>query len=203
VRFGKPTCRFAGSTGLGRSGLPTPLAGSSSVSIRKGGDVRNRSSNHGTRSRWATVAGLGQFHWFFGNVYEAVVDLPQLLVDAQPHRVPRLLGAGSPLRYYVPAAPVTLVATVVALVDSWRSAYLVKIVNLRLLRAGTPISAAEGRSLVRTWQRGNVVRLLLLGIAAWALRRTAHRAPARRTVEAALHAYPQAQLRDAVRNLSR
>jgi hypothetical protein len=53
------------------------------------------------------------------------------------------------------------------------TAYLVKIVNLRLLRAGTPIDAAEGRGLVRTWQRGNVVRLLLLGIAALALRRTA------------------------------
>jgi Domain of unknown function (DUF1772) len=175
-------------------GLPTPLAGSSSVSIRKGGDVRNRLSNRGTKSRWAAVAGLGQIHWFFGNVYEAVVDVPQLLVDAQPNRVPRLLGAGSPLRYYVPAAPVTLVATVVALVGSWRSggdrtmiataaastagaaavtAYLVKIVNLRLLGGGTPISAAEGRSLVSTWQRGNLVRLLLLGIAALALRRTA------------------------------
>jgi hypothetical protein len=83
--------------------------------------MRNRSSSRGTQPRalWAAVAGLGQLHWFFGNVYEAVVDMPQLLVDAQPNRAPRLLGVGSPLRYYLPAAPVTFVATVVALMDSW------------------------------------------------------------------------------------
>lgn len=158
--------------------------------------MRNRSSCRGMQPRapWATVAGLGQLHWFFGNVYEAVVDIPQLLVDAHPNRAPRLLGAGSPLRYYLPAAPATLVATVVSLRDGWQSgadrrliataaastacaaaltAYLVKTVNLRLLHSSEPLSAAEGRSLVRSWQRGNLVRLLLLGVAAWAVRQTA------------------------------
>jgi hypothetical protein len=72
------------------------------------------------RALWAAVASLGQLHWFFGNVYEAAVDMPQLLADAHPNRAPCLLGSGSPLRYYLPAAPVTLVATVAALIDSWR-----------------------------------------------------------------------------------
>jgi hypothetical protein len=167
-----------------------------SISVWDGGDMQNRSSSRGMHPRalWATVAGLGQLHWFFGNVYEAVVDMPQLLVDAQSNRAPGLLGAGSPLRYYLPAAPVTLVATAAALIDSWRSGgdrrviataaastvcagaltgYLVKSVNLPLLHSGKPLSATEGRSLVRTWQRGNLVRLLLLGVAGWALRQTA------------------------------
>jgi len=44
------------------------------------------------------VASLGQLHWFFGNVYEAAVDMPQLLADAHPNRAPCLLGSGSLLR---------------------------------------------------------------------------------------------------------
>jgi hypothetical protein len=158
--------------------------------------MQNHSSSRAVQPRalWAAVAGLGQVHWLFGNVYEAVVDMPQLLVDAQPNRQPRLLGAGSPLRYYLPAAPVILAATGAALVDSWRSggdrrvittaaastaaaaaltAYLVRTVNLRLLRSGKPVSATECRRLVRTWHRGNLVRLLVLAVAAWATRQAA------------------------------
>ena len=84
--------------------------------------MQNRSSSQAVRPRprWAAVAALGQLQWFLGNVYEAVVDVPQLLVDAHPNREPRLLGPGSPARYYLPAAPVTLVATVAVLIDSWR-----------------------------------------------------------------------------------
>ncbi|MBB5953873.1 hypothetical protein FHS29_000443 [Saccharothrix tamanrassetensis] len=153
--------------------------------------MRNRSSNKTTRGRWAAVAGVGQAQWFFGNVYEAVVDMPQLLADAQPDRKPGLLGAGSPLRYYLPVAPVTLVATAAALVGSRRSggdrgaiataaagtasavaltAYLARTVNLRLLRGGKPLDAIERRNLVRTWHRGNLVRLTALTAAAWGLR---------------------------------
>ena len=145
------------------------------------------------RAPWAAVASLGQLHWFFGNVYEAAVDMPQLLADAHPNRAPRLLGSGSPLRYYLPAAPVTLVATVAALIDSWRrggdrrviataaastagagalTGYLVKAVNLRLLHSEKPLSATESRKLVRTWHRGNLVRLTFLGVAGWALRQS-------------------------------
>jgi hypothetical protein len=163
------------------------------------GDMQKRSRCRAMQPRalWAAVAGFGQVHWFFGNVYEAVVDMPQLLADAQQNREPRLLGAGSPLRYYIPTAPVTLVATAAALIDSWRSggdrrvittaaastasaaaltAYLVRTVNLRLLRGGKPVSATECRRLVRSWHRGNLVRLLVLAVAAWALRQAAQTA---------------------------
>jgi hypothetical protein len=163
--------------------------------------MQNRSSSRAVRQRrlWAAIAGLGQLQWFFGNVYEAAVDMPQLLANAHPSREPRLLGAGSPLRYYLPAAPATLVATVAALIDSWRSggdrrviataaastasataltAYLVRTVNLRLLHSGMPLSATECRGLRRTWHRGNLVRLLLLGIAVCTLRQAARTAAA-------------------------
>ena len=141
--------------------------------------------------RWAMLAGLGQLHWFLGNVYEAMVDMPRLLVDAHPNREPRLLGVGSPLRYYLPVAPITLVATVVTLVDSWRSgddkrviataavstaaaaaltAYLVRTVNVQLLTSGEPLTPTEGSRLVGIWHRGNLVRLLALTVAAWTLR---------------------------------
>ncbi|MGX9791236.1 hypothetical protein [Mycobacterium sp. MMS18-G62] len=144
------------------------------------------------RGRWVAVARLGQLHWILGNVYEAVVDVPSLLADAHPNREPGLLSAGSPLRYYLPAAPITFVATGVALADDWRSggdrrltataaagtasaaaltAYLVRTVNLRLLKSPTPLTATERRALITTWHRGNLVRLAALAVAAWGLRR--------------------------------
>jgi hypothetical protein len=138
----------------------------------------------------AAVARLGQVHWFFGNVYEATVDMPRLLADARSNRVPQLLGAGSPLRYYLPVAPVTLAATAATLIDSWRSGgdrraiitatastasataltvYLVRTVNLRLLQSNEPLSVTERRRLVKTFHRGNLLRLLALAVAMWAL----------------------------------
>ncbi|MCE7002537.1 DUF1772 domain-containing protein [Kibdelosporangium philippinense] len=141
------------------------------------------------------VARLGQVHWLFGNVYEAAVDVPRLLTDARSNRPPKLLGAGSPLRYYLPA-PATLAATAITLVNSWRSggdkrvivaaaastasataltAYLVRTVVLQLLHSNEPLSATETRALLRTWHRGNLVRLLALAIAMWALRQDSRR----------------------------
>jgi hypothetical protein len=59
-------------------------------------------SNHSGRprrqTRWATAAELGRLQWLGGNLYEAAVNMPRLLVDAQPNRRPGLLAAGSPLR---------------------------------------------------------------------------------------------------------
>lgn len=138
------------------------------------------------------MAELGQAHWLAGNVYEAMVDMPRLLADARPNREPGLLAAGSPLRYYLPVAPVTLAATATSLVGSWRSGgdrraiataavgtasaaaltgYLVRVVNVRLLGSGNPLSVTERDQLVRTWHRGNLARLLVLAVAAGALRR--------------------------------
>jgi Domain of unknown function (DUF1772) len=138
-----------------------------------------------------TVARLGQAHWFFGNLYEGAVGMPQLLADAQRQRPPRLLGPGSPIRYYAPVAPLTVVTTTAVLVDGWRSggnrrmittaatgmasalglsAYLIRTVNLRLLRTGEPLSAADRRRLVTRWHRVNMIRLVALAVAAAALR---------------------------------
>ncbi|MBB4933425.1 hypothetical protein F4561_004245 [Lipingzhangella halophila] len=146
------------------------------------------------RPSWHALAQYGQAHWFFGNLYEAMVDMPRLLVDARPRRAPRLLGAGSPVRYYAPAVPLTFGATAAALADSWRSggdrraivaaalgtawatvlsAYLVRTVNLRLLRGEAPLSAAEAHALARNWHLVNLVRLAALLLAAEALRRAA------------------------------
>ncbi|MEU4449668.1 anthrone oxygenase family protein [Actinosynnema sp. NPDC050801] len=156
----------------------------------------------GLRLPWAALARLGHAHWFSGNLYEAVVDVPGLLADARPHREPRLLGPGSPLRYYAPAAPVTVVATGVTLVESWRNGgdrravatsavgtlvaagltgYLVKAVNLRLLRDDEPLGDDERRRLMRTWHRGNLLRLVALAVTAAATRRATRSTQSRST----------------------
>jgi hypothetical protein len=71
-----------------------------------------------------TIAQLGYAHWFFGNLYEAIVKVPDRLVsDQEPGaagtHVTALLGPGSPLRYYLPGAPVTFAATLAALATGW------------------------------------------------------------------------------------
>lgn len=151
-----------------------------------------------TPSRWLTVARLGTAHWFFGNLYEALVGVPELLLDAQDQRPPGLLGPGSPLRYYAPAAPITFGATALALVADRRaggdrtpiavaatsttaavalSTYLIARFNTRLLRPAAPLSPTERRRLVRSWHRTNALRLVALGVASEALRRMALSAP--------------------------
>jgi hypothetical protein len=70
-------------------------------------------------SCWTTAACLGQAMWFFGNLYEGVVGMPQLLAAARPFRSPGLVTSGSPLRYYAPAVPLALGATGVSLWTSW------------------------------------------------------------------------------------
>jgi len=160
------------------------------------GEVGNRSSSHAARppARWVSVAALSQLQWFLGNVYELVVDVPRLLVDAHPNREPRLLRPGSPVRYYLPAAPVTLAAITATLTDSWRAGgdrrviaaaaastassvgltvYPVRSVNLRLLRRGNLLSAIEADTLVKRWHRANVVRAFVLVVSGWAVRRAA------------------------------
>ena len=72
-----------------------------------------------SRSRWAVVARLGLAWWFFGNLYESIVDVPQLLVDAQSGRARRILAPGSPVRYYAPTLPLTLAATAATLLCAW------------------------------------------------------------------------------------
>ena len=144
------------------------------------------------RPPWPAIAGVGQAAWFLGNLYEAIVDMPQLLAYAQPQRRPGLLSAGSPLRYYVPVAPLALGATTAALIDGWRSGgdrgmiaaaagttvaavgltgYLVRTVNIPLLTGAAPADNPDRRRMVRRWHRANVIRLAAIAGAWLTLRR--------------------------------
>jgi hypothetical protein len=137
------------------------------------------------------IAQLGDAHWFFGNLYEAVVRIPHRLSmtdrpGGQDQRLRSLLEPGSPVRYFLPGVPVVLAATLGATVLGWRSraerawlcaaalstisgaaatGYLVRVVNLRRFVAGEPISAAEREQLLRIWYRVNVARLVTTGVA--------------------------------------
>lgn len=134
------------------------------------------------------VMQFGIAQWFFGNVYEAVVKIPErLAADRDP---PTLLGPGSPVRYYAPLVPVTAVSTVRAVVTTggsgrvWAAvaatcwgtgvgmtAYLVRKVNLKLFFGDEPPPAAERDALIRTWYRVNVLRTAAAGAALLATQR--------------------------------
>ncbi|MCW2655342.1 MAG: putative rane protein [Mycobacterium sp.] len=144
------------------------------------------------------AAQLGIAQWLFGNVYEAVVRIPELLSDqasavSADERPRSILGAGSPVRYYAAGAPLTTVAIVAALIaapqDSrsrrwlraaigcWLggavvTAYLVRTVNLPLFFSSQPLPADKRSTLIRTWYRWNAARIA----AAAAALAAAHRA---------------------------
>ena len=132
-----------------------------------------------------TLALLGHAHWFFGNLYEAVVRVPDRMLDeAVPAaQATAVLRPGSPLRYYVPGLPFTVPAALVALVAGWEvprprrwlavfvgcsaagaalTGYLVRRVNVPLFFSAEPVGDAERAALLRTWYRLNGVRLALL-----------------------------------------
>lgn len=130
--------------------------------------------------RLLMLAQLGHAQWFFGNLYEAVVRVPdRLAAEAGAAHARSPLGAGSPLRYYVPAIPATLPATLAALWSGrdapearrWLvvaascsvsgagvTAVLVRL-NLRLFFAAEAVPTSERQELLRTWYRLNAVRL--------------------------------------------
>lgn len=109
--------------------------------------------------------------------------MPQLLAYAQAERPRGLLTSGSPVRYFVPVAPVALGSTAATLLRDWRSGkdrrlvaasagcflgavalsgYLIRTVNLSLLRNDEPLTDLERRQLVASWHKINGARLLLL-----------------------------------------
>jgi Domain of unknown function (DUF1772) len=142
--------------------------------------------------RMLELAQLGYAQWLFGNIYEAVVKIPERLAveprDAAPAGTDAgsssLLAPGSPLRYYAPVAPITLAATAAAVGAGWEiegarrwlavtagcsiagvaiSGYLVRTVNLRVMFAATPPPPAERDDLIETWYRLNRVRMAATG----------------------------------------
>ncbi|GAA4534653.1 anthrone oxygenase family protein [Mycobacterium paraffinicum] len=145
------------------------------------------------------LAQLGHAHWLFGNIYEAVVKIPDRLA-AEPRAAapagssPRssLLAPGSPLRYYAPAAPITVATTAAAVSKGWEiddarrwlavtagcsiaglgvTGYLIRAVNLAVMFATTPPPPEERDRLIRTWYRLNLVRIAAAGGALFAANR--------------------------------
>ena len=137
-------------------------------------------------ARLLELAQLGHAQWLFGNVYEAVVKIPERLSAESSSsatvngRQTAVLGPGSPVRYYAPAVPLTAATTIAALITSGQSAktkrwlamavgcwmsgvaitaYLVRKVNLKLFFADEQPPIAERDALIRTWYRLNVVRI--------------------------------------------
>jgi hypothetical protein len=51
--------------------------------------------------------------WFFGNLYEALVWNPQLITDPRPGSLVGEFAVGSPVYYYLPWTPVSVVLAVV------------------------------------------------------------------------------------------
>lgn len=128
-----------------------------------------------------TLGMLGQAAWLCGNVYEAAVGVPELLVAATDRRPPGVLAVGSPLRYFAPIAPFAVGATSVALARNWRTGnkaaivasatstaaavamtgYLVRTANVPILR-GESVPAES----VTRWHRINYARIGAIALAA-------------------------------------
>lgn len=139
--------------------------------------------------RLARTARLGQAAWFFGNLYEGLVGMPQLLAETGAVRGRGLLAVGSPVRYFAPIAPLVVAANALSLIGRWRrsnedtdrariavagattavsvaiSAYLIRVINIPLLTDADALTPAQRRQLISTWHALNTVRLVCLAIA--------------------------------------
>ena len=137
------------------------------------------------------LAQLGYAQWFFGNVYEAVVKVPDRLSAELPDsprgadgRIRSILGPGSPVRYYLPAPPIALAGTLGAVINGMENprsqrwltvsagcwvagaaltGYVVRKVNLKLFFGAEAPPPADRDALLRTWYRLNVLRAAAVG----------------------------------------
>jgi hypothetical protein len=182
TRAGKPFAQrdarlLRAGTGLGvASTRGTATASACSRRPASGRSDRDRSADGGGdilngvrgdlgrqhRSRLTRLAQFGQAAWFFGNLYEGLVGMPQLLADAGAARDRGLLNVGSPVRYFAPVAPLAVGASAFDLISRWRSkedgdrhlvavtgttitiavgisVYLIRVVNIALLTHHGPL----------------------------------------------------------------
>jgi hypothetical protein len=135
------------------------------------------------------LAVLGHAHWFFGNLYEAVVLIPQFAASPEqrlPISAGGILAPGSPVLYYAPMVPLTVPAALAALAVGWRfgrevrgkllgaavlsvsaallTAYIVTRLNFPLFfDPSTGVARLE--VLLRRWALLNYVRVGLVGAA--------------------------------------
>ena len=135
-----------------------------------------------------TFALLGSAHWFFGNVYEAVVYVPNMpLYFEGVMRTGRPMfvkGGAAPLHYYIPFGPLTVLLLWAALIIGKSlpaplhncllaaallltaagalTAYIVARLNLGLFYE-VQTEAAVVTALLRRWTLLNYVRIGLVG----------------------------------------
>jgi hypothetical protein len=144
------------------------------------------------RRRLADVSlGVAEFthaHWFFGNLYEAVVKVPHRVAVSpdSPELRRSALGPGSTGRYYTPLAPATFPALALALAAGWNrpatrpwvataavasaagmaaTAYLLRSVNPQLFFGPRPLSDVRRKVLLARWYRVNAIRLAASAVA--------------------------------------
>ena len=138
--------------------------------------------------RLLDVAEFTHAHWFFGNLYEALVKIPDRVAasEASPGLPRSPFGAGSPGRYYVPIAPLSAPAAVAALLSGWRhsdsrpwliagaassitgaatTAYLLRSINPTLFFSPQPLDEARRKPLLKRWYRVHALRLTASAIA--------------------------------------
>lgn len=143
--------------------------------------------------RLLNVAEFTHAHWFFGNLYEALVKIPDRVAAAETGReLSRSpFGAGSPGRYYAPVAPVNAPAAIGALVAGWNhprsraallvgatssaigaaaTVYVLRVLNPRLFFSPQPLSEDQRRPLLTRWYRIHAVRLTASAVALAAIR---------------------------------
>jgi hypothetical protein len=141
------------------------------------------------------VAEFSHAHWFFGNLYEALVKIPDRLAasDASPGLPRTPLGAGSPGRYYAPIAPINAPAALAALMTGWNhsssrvwlivaaassttgavaTAYLLRSINPDLYFSPQPLSETLRKPLLKRWYTVHAVRLTASAVALAAIHQT-------------------------------
>ncbi|WP_199435531.1 DUF1772 domain-containing protein [Qaidamihabitans albus] len=141
------------------------------------------------------IALVGDTAWFVANLYEGLVDVPQLLIDSRPRRRPGLIAPGSPVRYFALNGLVAIPASGLALATAWRqghraaagtaagalgaavalSGFLIRTVNVPLLTGNEGLPPARLSGLKARWHAANALRLLALGAGIVAIERTRFR----------------------------
>ncbi len=139
-------------------------------------------------NRLLGIAEFSHAHWFFGNVYEALVKIPHRVAGSEENAElsRRPFGPGSPGRYYVPLAPANVPLAVAALLAGWNragirpwlitaavssaaggaaTAYILGSLNPKLFFSPQPLGEEIRKPLLTRWYRVHVVRLVASGIA--------------------------------------
>jgi len=137
------------------------------------------------------LLGIAEFthaHWFFGNVYETLVKIPDRVAgsEASTELSRRPFGTGSPGRYYVPLAPLNVPLAAASLLAGWNrpetrpwltaaavssaaggaaTAYILRSLNPKLFFSPHPLDEADRKPLLARWYRVHTVRLAASAVA--------------------------------------